>query len=216
MKEMELAAAFAIARAKSRGLAEVGPDELLLGALQAVSRFGVVQLGPTLLDLEELGLDWMERSKPTADKPSYSASAVALFDLAAQIAKSDGVKAIGLDHLLVAFANEDSGLMRDLKRRYGISGAGWRAVVAQLAFAAVEAPTPVPEEKAEAVLVASRDYLTPEEAAEALGIHVQTLRGYVRSGKLPALRLAGERAIRIRRTDLEAVLEPLVSAQNVN
>ena len=52
-----------------------------------------------------------------------------------------------------------------------------------------------------------RDFLTPEEAAEALGIHVQTLRGYVRSGKLPALRLAGERAIRIRRADLEQVLE---------
>jgi excisionase family DNA binding protein len=57
---------------------------------------------------------------------------------------------------------------------------------------------------------AAKDYLTPEEAAEALSIHVQTLRAYVRSGKLPALRLAGERAIRIRRTDLETVMEPLV------
>ena len=47
-------------------------------------------------------------------------------------------------------------------------------------------------------------------AAEALSIHVQTLRAYVRSGKLPALRLAGERAIRIRRQDLETVLEPLI------
>jgi excisionase family DNA binding protein len=65
----------------------------------------------------------------------------------------------------------------------------------------------VPEERAEA---AGRDYLTPEEAAEALGVHVQTVRGYVRSGKLAALRLAGERAIRIRRSDLETVLEPLV------
>jgi excisionase family DNA binding protein len=57
---------------------------------------------------------------------------------------------------------------------------------------------------------AARDYLTPEEAAAALAIHVQTLRAYVRSGKLPALRLAGERAIRIRRGDLDKVLEPLV------
>ncbi len=51
--------------------------------------------------------------------------------------------------------------------------------------------------------------MTPEEAAEALGIHVQTMRAYIRSERLPAFRLAGERAIRILRTDLEKVLEPL-------
>ena len=56
----------------------------------------------------------------------------------------------------------------------------------------------------------SNDYLTPEQAADELGVHVQTVRAYVRSGKLAALRLAGERAIRIRRSDLETVLEPLV------
>jgi excisionase family DNA binding protein len=71
----------------------------------------------------------------------------------------------------------------------------------------MESPT---TEKKAAGDLSGREYLTPEEAAEAIGIHVQTLRGYVRSGKLPALRLAGERAIRIRRKDLEAVLEPLV------
>jgi excisionase family DNA binding protein len=54
------------------------------------------------------------------------------------------------------------------------------------------------------------EYLTPEEAAEAFGIHVQTMRGYIRSGRLPAFRVAGERVIRIRREDLEQVLEPLV------
>jgi excisionase family DNA binding protein len=54
-----------------------------------------------------------------------------------------------------------------------------------------------------------RDFLTPEEAADALSIHVQTMRGYIRSGRLPAYRVAGERAIRIRRADLEKLLEPL-------
>ena len=43
-----------------------------------------------------------------------------------------------------------------------------------------------------------------------MGIHVQTLRTYLRGGKLPAMRLAEERAIRIRRADLEKVLEPVV------
>jgi len=68
---------------------------------------------------------------------------------------------------------------------------------------------PEPKDDRDAVS-AARDYLSPEDAAEALGIHVQTVRAYIRSGKLPALRLAGERAIRIRRSDLETVLEPLV------
>lgn len=49
----------------------------------------------------------------------------------------------------------------------------------------------------------ARQYLTPEDAAETLGVRVQTIRGYIRSGRLPAFWLAGERAIRILRADLE-------------
>jgi len=60
----------------------------------------------------------------------------------------------------------------------------------------------------------ARQYLTPEEGAEFLGIHIQTIRGYIRSGKLPAVRVAGERAIRIRKASLEALLEPLEAPVN--
>ena len=35
------------------------------------------------------------------------------------------------------------------------------------------------------------------------------MRAYIRSGSLPAFRVAGERAIRLLRFDLEKVLEPL-------
>jgi len=108
---------------------------------------------------------------------------------------------VGVDHLLAAFAAEESGLAGELKRTRGISSAGWRAAVAQLAR-----PAPGKQSREPASRPA-REYLNPEEAAEVLGVHVQTLRAYVRSGKLPAHRLAGERAIRIRRKDLEAVLE---------
>ncbi|MDE3197619.1 MAG: helix-turn-helix domain-containing protein [Acidobacteriota bacterium] len=45
--------------------------------------------------------------------------------------------------------------------------------------------------------------------ASCTNLHVQTLRAYIRSGKLPASRIAGERALRIRRADLGKVLEPL-------
>lgn len=89
--------------------------------------------------------------------------------------------------------------MGQRKRDRGITRAAWRTAIAQLS------PMPLSTPRSD-----DRDYLTPEEAAEALSIHVQTLRAYVRSGKLPALRLAGERAIRIRRQDLETVLEPVI------
>lgn len=214
MKEVESAAAFAIAQAKNRGLAEVGPDELLLGCLQAVSQFGVVQMGAVVLDLEELGIDWLQHPERSGKKVAYSQAVVRCFDQAAQIAKAEGPGALRVEHLLAAFAGEETGLMGDLKRRHGMTSGSWRAAVAQLAFASpIQGLSEIREGQGSRDGQggsAIRDYLTPEEAANALGIHVQTLRGYVRSGKLPALRLAGERAIRIRRRDLEEVLEPLV------
>jgi excisionase family DNA binding protein len=208
MKDVELAASYAIAQAKNRDLAEVGPDELLLGCLQAVSQFGIVQLGTWILDLEELGIDWLQHPERSGAKVAYSQAVVGLFDQAAQIAKADRTSTLRIEHVLAAFAGGESGLMGDLKRRYGITSTSWRAAVAQLALAQfAQANNETKDGRGER---STRDYLTPEEAADALGIHVQTLRAYVRSGKMPALRLAGERALRIRRTDLETVLEPLV------
>jgi len=55
---------------------------------------------------------------------------------------------------------------------------------------------------------------SPEEAAEYLNIHVQTVRAWIRSGRLRARRLAGQRALRITASDLQSVLEP-VSAGDV-
>jgi excisionase family DNA binding protein len=209
MRDAEQAAAFAITQAKNRGQAEIGPDELLLGSLQAISQFGIAQLGPWTFDLEDLGVDWREYPDKASAKVAYSHAVVRLMDLAYKIARSEGPElrssSIRADHLLAAFAGEETGLMGELKQQFGITSSTWRAAIAQLAVAPhIPAPATPQENQA------PRDFLTPEEAAEALGIHVQTLRGYVRSGKLPALRLAGERAIRIRRADLEAVLEPLV------
>jgi excisionase family DNA binding protein len=54
---------------------------------------------------------------------------------------------------------------------------------------------------------------SPEEVADYLGVHVQTVRAWVRSGKLPARRLAGQRALRIRESDLDAVLEPVEASE---
>ena len=95
--------------------------------------------------------------------------------------------------------------MGELKREYGITSASWRAALAHVSSGAAGAPV----SQAESEKKIAREYLTPEEAAEALGVHVQTMRAYIRSERLPAYRVAGERAIRILRTDLAKVLEPL-------
>jgi excisionase family DNA binding protein len=50
---------------------------------------------------------------------------------------------------------------------------------------------------------------SPEEAADYLGVHVQTVRSWIRSGRLGASRLTGQRALRIRASDLNSVLEPV-------
>ncbi|MCA9830166.1 MAG: helix-turn-helix domain-containing protein [Dehalococcoidia bacterium] len=50
---------------------------------------------------------------------------------------------------------------------------------------------------------------SPEEVAEYLGVHVQTVRTWIRTGRLPARRLAGQRALRVRASDIQGVLEPV-------
>jgi excisionase family DNA binding protein len=209
MRETETAASFAILLTKNRNVPEVTPDELLLGCLYAISHFGIAQFGAFILDLEELGVDWLMPPDKTGPKVTYSQEVVGILDHAARIAKADGSPAIRIDHLLAAFAREESGLAGELKRKHGITNAGWRYAAAQIETGR---PAQIPQEPKDDrdAVPAARDYLSPEDAAEALGIHVQTVRAYIRSGKLSALRLAGERAIRIRRSDLETVLEPLV------
>lgn len=201
MKDAQSAASFALARASSGSREEIGADDLLLGCFASLAQFGILQLGPWTLDLEAFGIDWLQPLEPGKGKIRYAEPVLEIFSRAARIARAEGAASVGVDHLLAAFAAEESGLAGELKRTRGISSASWRAAVAQLARPAPGKQTREPG------LRPAREYLTPEEAAEVLGVHVQTLRAYVRSGKLPAHRLAGERAIRIRRKDLEAVLE---------
>jgi excisionase family DNA binding protein len=212
MNDADLAASFAIFVAKQRGADEVAPDHILLGCLRAISRFGIATLGPWSLDLEALGVDWVGQPDGPRPKVAYSAEAVELFDRAARIAKSARENGVGVNHLLAAFATEEGGLMGELKRTHGIASASWRAAVARLRSGETNGTNTSAESKpdrAGSEAKSAREYLTPEEAADALGIHVQTMRAYIRSGRLPAFRLAGERAIRLLRSDLEKVLEPL-------
>jgi excisionase family DNA binding protein len=206
MNDAHSAASFAIFAAKQRGADQVTPDHILLGCLRAISRFGIADLGPWRLDLEALGVDWVHQPDGPRPKVAYSQEAVDLFDRAALIAKSAGDASVSVNHLLAAFAAEEGGLMGELKSTHGITSASWRATVARLGAGETNVARP---DHVESEKKSAREYLTTEVAAETLGIHVQTMRAYIRSGRLPAFRLAGERAIRIRHVDLEKILEPL-------
>ena len=84
-----------------------------------------------------------------------------------------------------------------------LDASGWRRLLA-----AIEPVTPAPTSATDSSTSATRgdDLLSPEQAAAELGVHIQTLRSYIRRGKLAAYRMAGERVIRIRRDDLAALL----------
>lgn len=202
----------AIKRAKRRKSLKVTRDDLLVGLLQVIARFDIVQIGPLTIDLEEFeeGLkDHIEKTDKI--KVAYSSNAAAVFEKAAYIARKDNSSKVALVHLLVAFACEDNELMAQLKEKYGISGMEWRSALSKWQPVSLEKTEPSSKIGAENKFTMEfneKQFFSPDEAAEFLGVHTQTVRGYIRTGKLPALRLAGERALRIQREDLLALLEP--------
>ena len=206
----------AIKRAKRRKSPEVTRDDLLIGLLQTVARFDIVQIGEITIDLEELGEVQSEHSGDDAGrsdkkKVAYSPRASTVFDRAARIAKGDNSSKIGIVHLLVAFANEDNMAFARLKEKYGISGVKWRSALSNwqpASSAKTETGSKVGVETRSPMEINEKEFFTPDEAAVFLGLHPQTIRGYIRTGKLAALRLAGERVLRIERKNLLALLEP--------
>lgn len=208
--QVERAARRAIARAKERGDVEVTPDDLLVGALSEVSRFGVAWIGRWAVDVRALDGDGRGRSDGGATAPAYAPATVELFERAAALARGDGAGTMGLVHLLAAFTSVECGLMETLRREHGFSEVEWRA---ELARGVVGSPPRVAGTHGNGAGGGSGrgsggpDILSVDTAAEYLGVHAQTVRNYIRSGKLPAYRLAGERYIRVLRKDLLALLE---------
>lgn len=48
-----------------------------------------------------------------------------------------------------------------------------------------------------------------EHAAEYLGCSAKTVRRYIADGKLPAYRMAGRQTIRVKLSDLDALMSPI-------
>jgi excisionase family DNA binding protein len=108
-------------------------------------------------------------------------------------AQRSGRKRIDELAYLLTFMRWDEGIVGRVFGELGVSAEQVERYAAQRG-----APTTEPE----------RLY-SPEEAADYLGVHVQTVRTWIRSGRLRASRLAGQRALRIRASDLTSVLEPV-------
>lgn len=225
----------AIGRAKARGDTEVTPDDLLAAALTAVARFGVALVGPWAIDLASVdgthvelpsegsplptgvSEDADDESQPADSEsgprrgPRYSDSAVTVFEAASRLARRDGASGVSLAHLLAALGEHDDGLMAELSERHGFTPVEWRAALAR-----GELGSPFADGGPSAGPSGSRastdgvpEILDVEQAASFLGVHPQTVRNYIRAGKIPAYRLAGERFIRLLRRDLLDLLEPV-------
>lgn len=232
------AARAAIGRAKRGRRTEVTPDDLLIGALGEIARFGIAQVGPWTLDVTALegndaapGADGgsdatggpnpgdgaerpgsTEAADTALSGPRYAEAAVADFEAAAVVAREEGAESLELVHLLVALGERDDGLMARLRERHGFTPTEWRAALARGElgppathgeFADEAGPTGTGDR------VRAPELLSVDQAAAFLGVHAQTVRNYIRAGKLPAYRLAGERFIRVLRRDLLALLEPV-------
>lgn len=176
------------------GASELTVDLLLLVFLRKFARFGYFLFGPISIDVRLIE-DVVERgiARP-ADGGVAGEGDMARF---ARLLLDD-VRRLGRRRadelaLLLAFMRWGDGLPA---RVFGELGVTPEQVIV---FARGQAARTAEPER----------LYSPEEAADYFGVHVQTVRAWIRSGRLRASRLAGQRALRIRASDLASVLEPV-------
>lgn len=164
--------------------------------LRRFSRFGYFHFGPITIDVRMIA-DIIERTGLPMDPGgrAYGDDFVSFSLLVADERRRSGQRQVDELHLLLAFMRMEDGLPARVFGELGVT----REAVESFARTGGRPPVAVGEEK----------LYSPEEAAEYLGVHVQTVRGWIRSGRLRASRLAGQRALRIAASDLQSVLEPV-------
>ncbi len=169
--------------------------------LRRLSRFGFFNYGPITIDVRLIS-EIAERTAPRLESsdPVFGEDFVRFSRLVVDELRRTGQKRVDELHLLLAFMQFNEGLPARVFGELGVT----RDQVE--AFARSGAITPKDS-------TAPERLYSPEEAAEYLGIHVQTVRGWIRSGRLKASRLTGQRALRIAASDLRSVLEPVDPAE---
>ena len=186
-------------------LAEVSVDFLFVAYLNECSRLGRFHLGPISIDTRVVedrfareaprlppGSSWVNATRPDSWHRFYAT-------LAREVAASGRSRVDDL-HWLMAFLRTREGLPAKVFGELGIRPDDVERLLQE--------PTSAAEPQLADEPGLERLY-SPEEIADYLGVHVQTVRAWVRSGRLPARRIFGQRSLRIARSDLDAVLLPV-------
>ena len=161
--------------------------------LRRMARFGYFALGPITLDVHLLE-DLVERTAMPASTTGMTEDTVRFSRLLMEEVRRSGRARIDELHYLLAFMRCNEGLPGRVFGELGVTPAQLDRYLKRSGGAAME-----PVER----------LMSPEEVADYLGVHVQTVRAWIRSGRLPARRVAGLRALRARFADVEALLQPL-------
>lgn len=193
-------AQFELEISKALGHPPFTPDMCFVAFLRAVSQFGFLRFGPITIDVDVVE-DILVRTHPRGPggdaPPEPSPDYLRFCDWAWAGRAERGANRFDERLELLTFMRWGDGLPARVFGELGVSVEEVERYIRELSSG---------QEGARAAL--GKLYST-EEAAAYLSVHIQTIRSWIRSGKLPAFRLAGQKSIRIREADLGRVLEPI-------
>jgi excisionase family DNA binding protein len=174
-------------------------DCLFVAYLVETSRFGLFRFGPVAIDVDLVEEIYLRGLGPGISRGPHRASSAyhAFYERLGKEIERAGTRRPNELHYLLAFMRSPDGLPARVFGELGI------------APEAVEDFARRPREPRNAGSAAGTAFLSPREVAARLGVNEQTVRAWIRSGKLPASRLAGRKVLRIRESDIETVLEPV-------
>jgi excisionase family DNA binding protein len=190
----------ALELAEALNFAPITPDIEFVAFLRANSQFGFFRFGPVTIDVnvvEDILMRTHPRGEGNLDHPASSPDYVEWGEQLWRFAERRSIPRIDELTTLLCHMNWKRGLQARVFGELGVTAEDVERYAAELGGAPKPPASP------------ARKLYSTEDAAEYLGVHVQTVRSWIRSGKLPASRLAGQKSIRIREADLEAVLEPI-------
>jgi excisionase family DNA binding protein len=176
-------------------------DVLFCCFLRRLSRFGYFNVGPITVDVRLIE-DIVERTAVPSDSTGMSDDNVRFSRVLMEEVRRSGRKRIDEVHYLLAFMRCGEGLPARVFGEIGVTPAQIERYLKDSHGGAAPADT-------------AERLMSPEEVAAYLGVHVRTVRGWIRAGRLPARRIAGLRALRVRAADVENLLQPLDGSEDV-
>lgn len=178
-------------------------DTEFLAFLESLQQFGFFRFGPVVIDVGAVEAMYskdlaLASSHARRGKAAFGADFIRFTKRLMRDVERSGRRLDEL-HYLLTFMRTPEGIPARVFGKLGVSA----DQVEQFARGSIV-------DDSQSGLSPERLY-TIGNAAAYYGVHAQTVRGWIRSGRLPAVRLAGQKVIRIRERDLPAVLAPFKS-----